>query len=168
VGLEDVMLRILDIAEGWRAEEALSGMGVLYNRPKTGTTYRPAFLRLLPLDTERLVRLGGHAPGQEDKPPARAGEEAAVSRSIPDFTMPWKELFSYVLRQHLYISIYMALVESLAAENGSRLASMQAAEKNVEDHLNELYGRYHRIRQAAITTELLDIVTGYEALRSGR
>ena len=55
---------------------------------------------------------------------------------------------------------------SLAAENASRLAAMQAAENNIEEKIDELYGRYHRRRQAAITEELLDVISGFEALES--
>ena len=55
-------------------------------------------------------------------------------------------------------------LESLASENASRLLSMQVAEKNIEEHLNELNVKFHRQRQAAITSELLDVVTGFEAI----
>jgi F-type H+-transporting ATPase subunit gamma len=55
--------------------------------------------------------------------------------------------------------------ESLASENASRLASMQAAEKNIEEQLSEIKNQLHQIRQMAITEELLDIVAGFEALR---
>ena len=50
-------------------------------------------------------------------------------------------------------------------ENASRLASMQAAERNIAEHLDTLNAQYRYQRQHAITEELLDIVTGYEALR---
>lgn len=52
---------------------------------------------------------------------------------------------------------------TLAAENASRLASMEAAERNIEERLKELERRYHQFRQQAITTELLDIVAAAEA-----
>jgi F-type H+-transporting ATPase subunit gamma len=55
-------------------------------------------------------------------------------------------------------------VESLAAENASRLAAMQAAERNIDERLRELIKRFNQQRQTAITSELLDIVSGFEAL----
>lgn len=55
-------------------------------------------------------------------------------------------------------------MKALAAENASRLAAMQGAESNIEDRLDELQGRYHRQRQMGITEELLDVVSGFEAL----
>jgi F0F1-type ATP synthase, gamma subunit len=68
------------------------------------------------------------------------------------------------VRHYLFFSLYRAFVESLASENASRLASMQMAEKNIEEHLNELSAQFHRRRQSAITSELLDVVTGFEAI----
>jgi len=73
-------------------------------------------------------------------------------------------LFSALIRQHLFVVLYRAVAESLASENASRLASMQAAEKNIQEHLAGLTMRYHQERQQSITEELLDIVTGFETL----
>jgi F-type H+-transporting ATPase subunit gamma len=80
--------------------------------------------------------------------------------------MDWDELFAALMRQYLFVSLYRAAVESLAAENASRLAAMQGAESSVEERLETLENRYHRQRQLRITEELLDIVSGFEALRS--
>ena len=57
-----------------------------------------------------------------------------------------------------------AFAESLASENASRLAAMQAAENNIEEKIDELHARYHQRRQAAVTEELLDVISGFEAL----
>lgn len=65
------------------------------------------------------------------------------------------------------MSIYRALVESLAGENASRLASMQVAERNIGERLDELHAVYRHRRQSAITEELLDIVAGREASTQG-
>ena len=58
----------------------------------------------------------------------------------------------------------LAQALSLASENASRLSAMHAAERNIDDRLHALRGQFHRERQTSITTELLDIVSGYEAL----
>ena len=71
------------------------------------------------------------------------------------------------IRQVLFLTLYRALVESLAAENASRLAAMRAAEQNIDDRLEELGNEFNRRRQAAITMELLDIISGFEAIESG-
>lgn len=81
------------------------------------------------------------------------------------FRMEGRELFSALLRQHHYATLFQAVAESLASENAGRLSSMQAAEKNIQDRLAELGSRYHHRRQAAVTSELLDIVAGFEALQ---
>jgi F-type H+-transporting ATPase subunit gamma len=70
-----------------------------------------------------------------------------------------------LIRQYLFAVLYRALAESLASENAARLASMQAAEKNIEERSDELTARYHRRRQNAITEELLDVTAGFEVLQ---
>lgn len=78
--------------------------------------------------------------------------------------MDSRRLFSALIRQYLFVSIYRAFAESLASENASRLAAMQLAEKNINERLEELDTDYHRQRQGSITAELLDIAAGFEAL----
>ena len=56
--------------------------------------------------------------------------------------------------------------EAKTAEHGARLSAMQAAEQNIDDRLVTLRTRYHQLRQALITEELLDVVSGFEALDS--
>jgi F-type H+-transporting ATPase subunit gamma len=80
--------------------------------------------------------------------------------------MDRSELFSALTRQVFFVALYRCLVESLTSENAARLAAMQAAEQNVEERLEELNSEYHRRRQASITVELLDIVSGFEAISS--
>jgi F-type H+-transporting ATPase subunit gamma len=55
-------------------------------------------------------------------------------------------------------------MESVAAENGARLATMQSARQNISQAVETLRGTEHRIRQEQITAELLELVTGMEAL----
>jgi F-type H+-transporting ATPase subunit gamma len=83
---------------------------------------------------------------------------------LPLFTMDWMTLFSALIRQYLFVFLFRAFAESLASENASRLASMQGAERNIHSQLSELTMQYHQQRQMAITEELLDIVSGFEAL----
>ena len=73
-------------------------------------------------------------------------------------------LLSSLVRRHLFVTLYQAFAEALASEHASRLSAMQAAERNIEDHLDELRAELARTRQEAITAELLDIVGGFEAL----
>lgn len=81
------------------------------------------------------------------------------------FTMDRERLFWALIQQYLFVSLFRAIAESAASENASRLASMQGAEKNIREQLAELNSRYHQQRQMTITEELLDIVSGFEALK---
>lgn len=122
---------------------------LFYNRPVDRSGYHAITVPLLPLDSERLARLG-HAPWP--------------SRSLPTYTMDRNRLFAQLLRQYFFVSVFRACAESLAAEHGSRLSAMQAAEKNLQDRLEETQADFRRVRQAAITAELLDVVSGFEAV----
>jgi len=78
--------------------------------------------------------------------------------------MEWDGLFSSLIREYLFVSLYRAFAESLASENASRLASMQVAERNIEDRLVDLSAQFHQQRQSSIDEELFDLVAGFEAL----
>jgi F-type H+-transporting ATPase subunit gamma len=88
------------------------------------------------------------------------------TRNLPIRTVEWRPLFSALVREHLFVTLYRSFAESLAAEQTNRLASMQASEHNIEERLEELRLVYRQQRQAANTEELLDIASGWEALHS--
>ena len=143
--VEDLLARI----DAWRADGAADGVRVYFNRPRPGTAYRPHLETLLPLDAAEL-RAMATAPWRP--------------RASPTFASDWDALFSAVVRQRLFVTLHRAVAASLAAENASRLAAMHAAQRNIDDRLEALRGQFHLQRQTSITTELLDIVSGYEAL----
>jgi F-type H+-transporting ATPase subunit gamma len=133
----------------WRERASVDRVILYYNRPGSGSSYKPVRVQLIPVDMS-LFR----APVQELCP----------SRSLPMYTMEQKHLLSRLVSQYLFAQLYRAYAESLASENASRLMTMQAAEKNIEERLDELNAEYHGKRQDSITSELLDIVSGVEAL----
>ena len=90
------------------------------------------------------------------------------SRSLPIHTIEWEQLFASLIREFFHTALFQASAESLASENASRLSSMQAAERNIEDRLEELQMRFRQLRQQTITEELLDITSGFEALSTRR
>jgi F-type H+-transporting ATPase subunit gamma len=124
---------------------------LFYNQSLSTTSYQPSTLQLLPLDSTWLHQL-------EQRP--------WNASALPMLSTNWGLLFSALIRQYLFVALYRATVESLASENASRLASMQAAEKNIDDRLTDLNAQYRSSRQNSITGELLDIVAGFEALRN--
>ncbi|MEO1068235.1 MAG: F0F1 ATP synthase subunit gamma [Cyanobacteria bacterium J06638_6] len=137
--------------EAWRQTGRVEHIWVFYNRPMGGTRSTSTLLQLFPLSYLHLQKLQ---------------QQPWPSRCRPQRTMADERLFSAWFQQHFFIGLYRACAESLAGENASRLASMQIAEKNIEDRLLSLRIDFQQQRQAAITEELLDIVSGFEALSS--
>jgi F-type H+-transporting ATPase subunit gamma len=90
------------------------------------------------------------------------------SRRLPIFTMTPDRLFASLVRQHLFVTIFRASAQSLTSEHATRLMAMQAAERNIDERLEEMNGRFRRMRQQSITDELLDVVAGFESLTGGR
>jgi len=140
---------LLLLIEKFRMQHNLNQFLLIHNRPVPPASFVPCKRQLLPVDPEWLKEIA---------------QRKWKSRSLPTFTLDWHQLFSLTLRQHLFSTLYRAFAESMAGENSSRLASMQAAEKNIESHLSNLTMEYHQKRQQAITEELLDIVAGFETL----
>jgi len=71
-----------------------------------------------------------------------------------------------LIREYLFVSLFRACAESLASENASRLAAMQRADKNIDELLEDLNRKFHRLRQSRIDEELFDVISGFEALRT--
>ena len=143
--VHEVLLKVEEL----RFQNGIDQFLLVHHRPSTPVGSSPSKLQLLPIDHAWLRSLA---------------TRNWTSRSLPTFTMDRRRLFSALIRQYLFVVLYRAFAESLASENASRLASMQAAEKNIQNHLSQLTAAYHRGRQQAITEELLDIVAGYETL----
>lgn len=144
-----LMQQVLNHLETWRRDYAIGQLTLFFNTLRSGASSHPTHVHLLPLDIDWLR-------GLERQP--------WDSTSLPWYTLPTDQLFSALLRQYVFVSLYRAVVGSLASENASRLAAMQAASQNIEDYLDELNNQYQRQRQNGITMELLDIVSGFEAL----
>ncbi len=80
-------------------------------------------------------------------------------------TKPGQEaLLQVLLPRHLYFQLWRALLESNAAEQGARMAAMENATSNADELISSLQLQYNKARQASITKELLEIVSGAEAL----
>ena len=73
-------------------------------------------------------------------------------------------LLSYLLPHNIAVQIYRAQLENAASEQGARMTAMDNATRNAGDMINDLTLQYNRTRQAAITTELTEIISGAEAL----
>jgi F-type H+-transporting ATPase subunit gamma len=145
-GLVDQILLTLD---KWQATAGVLEVHLFYNRRRSGSRLHQTAQRLLPVDLRRFHRLE---------------EEPWPSGVLPTFSMDRERLFTALVRQYLFVSLFRSSAESQAAEHASRLAAMQSASKNLDDRQVDLLGEFRRRRQEVITAELLDVVSGYEAL----
>lgn len=101
--------------------------------------------------------------------PIEANPETDVNASAVDYIFePSKEyIVGELIPSSLKTQLYKALLDSFASEHGARMTAMHKATDNAKDMLRDLKISYNKARQAAITTEILEIVAGAEAL-SGR
>jgi F-type H+-transporting ATPase subunit gamma len=81
------------------------------------------------------------------------------------FEPPQKELLGQLLPAYLRTLILQALLEAAASEQGARMTAMENATNNASDMMDRLTLSMNRARQATITTELMEIVSGAEALK---
>jgi F-type H+-transporting ATPase subunit gamma len=141
--------KTLMVIDSWREQGDVHQVKLIYNRHLSGGGYHPTTVELLPVDMKQFHRL-----------------EAAPwpSRRLPTFTMERKQLLATLLRQYFFVSLFRACAESQASEHASRLAAMHSAEKNLDERREEVTSLFHRLRQDAITNELLDVVSGFEAV----
>ena len=141
--------RVLVESEAHDGTGEVAELYLFHNRPKSRATYEPVSQHLLPLDDAWALRLS-HLPWP--------------TRNLPEaIGGPDRTLRAFV-REYLFVSLFKACAESLAAENGSRLAAMQRAEKNINDMVEDLNQTFRRLRQSSIDEELFDVVSGYERL----
>jgi len=147
-GLTALAQAVLVQLDAWGGADGLARVLLVHQRRTPEGFAAPHVRQLLPLSPERLRNLAARP---------------WPSRRLPVFTLDPRQLFSTVVRQHLWSVVYRAATESLASEHASRLVAMQAAERNIEEHLEEQRAEFRRRRQEAITGELLDVLTGFEA-----
>lgn len=146
--IQQILLKI----DEWRTEKEVDHVYVFYNRHVSSARYRPTGVELLPVNLRRFHRLE---------------EEPWPSRVLPTYTLDRERLFSTLLRQYFFVTLFRACAESQASEHGSRLAAMRDAEKNLQERVDELGTEFRQARQGLITGELLDVVAGFEALAGG-
>jgi len=148
-GITDLIYSVVFKVRSW-IEKGAGTIRVFHNHPESGSSYSSRSFFLFPMEEKYLKELN---------------DRKWKGRSLPFTRTDPAELIFNVLRQYFFVGLYRAFVDSLASENASRLAAMQAAEKNIEDRVAELQKIHNRLRQQAITSELLDIVAGYESVK---
>ncbi len=135
---QDMMKRFLD--------DEVDKIYVAYNEFKSAATQNPVVQQLLPIASDDLG-------GDEDGP-----TEEYIYEPDP------AALFKTLLPKHVQIVIFRALLESVAAEHAARMSAMDAATNNAGELIESLTLTMNRARQAAITTEIIEVVSGAQAL----
>ena len=119
---------------------------VVYNRFKSAMTQVVTAQQIIPLP----------APREEDMPD--------LGGAVYEYEPDEQEILADLLPRNVAVQIFRALLENAASEEGARMTAMDSATRNAGDMINRLTINYNRTRQAAITKELIEIISGAEAV----
>ena len=125
-------------------KEEVDAVDFIYNESKTVLTQRLTRERYLPI-----------------KPMKPAAGEALIDYIYEE---PASEIFAVLLPRYVEIEVYRAMLESAAAEFAARMTAMDAASNNAAEMIDSLTLHMNRVRQAAITREIIEVVSGAAAL----
>ncbi|HEY0835961.1 MAG TPA: F0F1 ATP synthase subunit gamma [Azospirillum sp.] len=121
---------------------------VIYNKFKSAISQIVTAQQLIPFAVPEVAAEG-------------AGDEV---KAIYEFEPDEEQILAELLPRNLSIQVYRALLESAASEQGARMTAMDNATRNAGDMINKLTITYNRTRQAYITKELIEIISGAEAI----
>lgn len=134
-----------EVVDGFVAGE-YDQVELLYNSFRTVMTQDITFQQLLPVEPE--------VTGTTDETPVEFIYEPSVG-----------ELLAEILPKNIEVQIFKAMLETVAGEHGARMTAMDSASKNANEMIGKLTLQYNRARQAAITTELMEIISGSESIK---
>jgi F-type H+-transporting ATPase subunit gamma len=138
---------------------------VVYNEFLSAISQKVNLTQILPLQTFS----SGEAPAATPGAPSglTSPAKAVTGPALVDFKYePGRpEVLDRLVPQAVSIKLYRALLESVASEHGARMSAMENATSNATDMIASLSLHYNRTRQAVITKELMEIVSGAEALK---
>lgn len=135
----------VDLMDRFIAGE-LDEIYLVYNEFKSAIQAKPVTQRILPIDSGEV----------------ETGDEAGAQEYI--YEPSPEDLFASLLPQYVEIQVFRAMLESAAAEHAARMTAMDAATSNAGDLIESLTLTMNRVRQASITTEIIEVVSGAEAL----
>jgi F-type H+-transporting ATPase subunit gamma len=166
-------------------EEELDAVYLVYNEFKSVLAQRVVAERILPIiePGQRDIKQAEEMSQEEREEMAIAAAHSGISVKEADsseadqeakkfgtaevdyiYDQPPRELLDGLLRQYVSSQIYHALIESSAAEQAARMTAMDAATSNASEMIDSLTLTMNRVRQAAITKEIIEIVSGAAAL----
>jgi F-type H+-transporting ATPase subunit gamma len=153
--IEGIGRRRLDFAEAVQVGERLGRMyeagefdvcTIVFNRFRSAISQILTFRQLIPVE------------------PAKIDQDTADARAVYEFEPDEQTILTELLPRNLAVQIYRALVENAASEQGARMSAMDNATRNAGEMIERLTLFYNRTRQAQITKELIEIVSGAQAL----
>jgi F-type H+-transporting ATPase subunit gamma len=153
--IEGIGRRRLEYAEAATVGERLERMyeagefdvcTIVFNRFRSAISQIVTFRQLIPVE------------------PAEVEHDVAEARAVYEFEPDEQTILMELLPRNLAVQIYRALVENAASEQGARMTAMDSATRNAGDMIERLTLFYNRTRQAQITKELIEIVSGAQAL----
>jgi F-type H+-transporting ATPase subunit gamma len=145
----------LDVARSiiklYTEDTGIDKVFIIYNEFKSVLSQRVVLEQLLPV-----------ARAKEPEPETKS--QQAVSLVDYVYEQPPAEMFSRLLPRLVETQIFRALLESVASEHGARMTAMDSASKNASELIDTLTLNMNRVRQAAITNEIIEVVSGAAAL----
>jgi len=172
------------IIKRYRKEE-IDGVYLVFNEFRSVISQRVIVQRILPVQEigRRVVTQAEDLSLEERERMAEAARTAGVSLQAPETTQvdrqalkfaaapvdyiyeqPPEELLNDLLPRYVTVQVYQGLLESVAAEHAARMTAMDSATNNANDVIDSLTLTLNRVRQAAITKEIIEIVSGAAAL----
>lgn len=139
--------RILELYK----QRELDEVHIIFTRMKSGVQSDAEIMQLLPMQKARLSGIPSNVPLEQ------------IS-----FMPSAEEVINSIVPNYISGFIYGALVESYASEHNQRMIAMEAATKSAKDMLHELAIEYNRVRQAAITQEIIEVAGGAKAQQKKR
>jgi F-type H+-transporting ATPase subunit gamma len=124
---------------------------IIYNRFRSAMTQIVTVQQLIPFASAAAPVETAHGP-------------EALAGAIYEFEPSEEEILAELLPKNLAVQIFTALLENAASEQGARMTAMDNATRNAGDMIDRLTLNYNRTRQAVITKELIEIISGAEAL----
>ena len=141
---EEIKNKIVELFEAKEVDE----VSILFNKFVSAIAQEPTYQSIIPM-----------ANDEED-----SSEEVETSNAVFEFEPDKNELLEYLLPRNFLTQIYRSILESSASEHAARMTSMDNATRNAGDMIDRLTLTYNRTRQAFITKELIEIISGAEAV----
>jgi F-type H+-transporting ATPase subunit gamma len=140
-----------NIVKTFTEDEGIDKVFLVYNEFKSVLSQRVVLEQLLPVSRST-----------EEEPEGKTQQPANLVDYI--YEQPPGEMFGQLLPRLIETQIFRALLESVASEQGARMTAMDSASKNASELIDSLTLNMNRIRQAAITNEIIEVVSGAAAL----